>query len=267
MTASDGTPLQCGYSFWYMRRGKGVSAANKTNPANSDGEGAATIAPAADQPQQQPTAAVPNPYENSIKTINTIKTVEEFWGTYNYLMRPNDLPTTTDYHFFRQGIKPTWEDASNAKGGKWILRLRKGLASRYWEEAMLALIGGQYSGVPEGEICGVVISIRYNEDILGIWNKTNDLDMTTRIRDAVRKVLQLPPQATMEYKPHQTALADKSSFRNATSMHAWKSSGKPNNAMLERAQSHGGEVRRGSTWGERDHGKPKSSRDSDRAWR
>lgn len=34
--------------------------------------------------------------------------------------------------------------ASNAKGGKWIIRLPKGLASRYWEEIILALIGGQY---------------------------------------------------------------------------------------------------------------------------
>ena len=84
-----------------------------------------------------------HPYENSIKHVSTVRTVEEFWETYNYLRRPNDLPTTTDYHFFRDGIKPTWEDSSNAKGGKWIVRLPKGLASRYWEEVILALIGGQ----------------------------------------------------------------------------------------------------------------------------
>src|SRR6056300_1703439 len=93
----------------------------------------------------QPTEQTPNPYENSIKTISTVKTVEEFWSTYNFLRRPNDLPTTTDYHFFREGIKPTWEDSSNAKGGKWIVRLPKGLASRYWEEVIMALIGGQFA--------------------------------------------------------------------------------------------------------------------------
>lgn len=66
-------------------------------------------------------AAAPHPYENSIKSISTVKTVEQFWSTYNYLKRPNDLSSTTDYHFFRDGIKPTWEDAKNAKGGKWIV--------------------------------------------------------------------------------------------------------------------------------------------------
>ena len=105
---------------------------------------------------QSPEKETVNTYETSIKTISTISTVEEFWETYNFLVRPNDLPTTTDYHFFREGIKPTWEDSNNAKGGKWIVRLRKGLASRYWEESILALIGGQFPGVQDGEICGVV---------------------------------------------------------------------------------------------------------------
>ena len=80
-----------------------------------------------------------NPYESAIKNIATIKTVEGFWETYNYLVRPNDLPSATDYHFFREGIKPTWEDPSNSRGGKWIVRLRKGLSSRYWEEGKLSI--------------------------------------------------------------------------------------------------------------------------------
>jgi hypothetical protein len=50
------------------------------------------------------------------------------------------LPTTTDYHFFREGIMPTWEDHNNAKGGG-SGSFDAGLASRYWEEIILALIG------------------------------------------------------------------------------------------------------------------------------
>jgi translation initiation factor 4E len=86
-------------------------------------------------PKEESTEGGANPYESSIKAISTVKSVEGFWETYNYLVRPNNLPNGTDYHFFREGIKPTWEDPSNAKGGKWIVRLRKGLSSRYWEES------------------------------------------------------------------------------------------------------------------------------------
>ena len=208
-----------------MRRGKAV----KTEEGN----------PAAEEKTQEPVHS----YENSIKILCTVKTVEEFWSSYNFMKRPNDLPTTTDYHFFRDGIKPTWEDSSNSKGGKWIVRLPKGLASRYWEEIVLALIGGQFLGVPDGEICGAVVSIRYSEDILGIWNRTStDRDITERLRDAIKKVLQLPPFAPMEYKPHQTSVADRSSFRNTQ---VWKSS-------TTRRETTGRENRRSGSWGERE---------------
>jgi translation initiation factor 4E len=158
------------------------------------------------------------------------------------------------------GVKPTWEDPINSKGGKWIIRLKKGLASRYWEESLLALMGGQFHNVPEGEICGIVVSIRYNEDIIGVWNKTaHDREITMLIRDAIRKVLQLPPHAHMEYKPHQASLQDKSSFRNTQ---VWKS--KP----LEGRSSTDREPRRQSSWSERDdRGKTKNRGDLDRAWR
>jgi hypothetical protein len=43
--------------------------------------------------------------------------------------------------------------------------------------------------------------------------------MIERIRDAVKKCLQLPPHANMEYKPHQASIQDRSSFRNTS---AWK---------------------------------------------
>eukprot|EP00536_Pseudo-nitzschia_multiseries_P009838 jgi/Psemu1/242447/estExt_Genewise1.C_2860038 len=209
--------------------------------------------------EEKQDTTTPHPYENSIKAISTVKSVEEFWATYNYLKRPNDLSSTTDYHFFRDGIKPTWEDPKNAKGGKWIIRLPKGLASRYWEEVVLAMIGGQFPGIPDGEICGLVISIRYSEDILGVWNRTaGDRDMVDRLRDAVRKVLQLPTSAyaSMEYKPHQNAIADRSSFRNATSH--WKAN--------HRESASGSNPRnRTGSWADREH-KP-NRRDSDRAWR
>lgn len=279
------TPLQHGYCFWYMRRGKNVNnssnnsnnaaASNKStsetsnaDPANSENNNNnndstdTTSAAKTNTPSSAPTTA-PNPYENSIKTVATVKTVEEFWTTYDHLVRPNDLPTTTDYHFFREGIKPTWEDPGNARGGKWIVRLRKGLASRYWEETLLALIGGQFQGIPDGEVCGAVVSIRYGEDIVSVWNKTaDDREITERLRDAIKKILQLPSNVHMEYKPHQTSLQDKSSFRNTT---VWKpkidrsrSSGVGNGGLDRdsgdrglggRDDSRGGPRRSGS-WGE-----------------
>ncbi|KAG7355558.1 translation initiation factor 4E [Nitzschia inconspicua] len=254
----DGTPLHSAYSFSFMRRGK------SNNPKTEGDQGSpattgTTPTTTSDPPPPEQKQETVHPYENSIKQISTVHTVEEFWETYNYLRRPNDLSYTTDYHCFREGVKPTWEDPANAKGGKWIVRLPKGLASRYWEEVVLALIGGQFPGVPEGEITGLVISIRHSEDILGIWNgNAADRDMVERLREAIKKVLLLPPHAyaAMEYKPHQNALADRSSFRNTQ---AWK----PTSRQTTTDNQHSREKRSGS-WGEREHPKPSAH---GRAWR
>jgi translation initiation factor 4E len=79
-----------------------------------------------------------------VKPIATCRTVEEFWRCYSHLVRPNELvnksasgkPLSTvnvfqvspsDYHLFKEGISPLWEDEANEKGGKWMVRLRKGL--------------------------------------------------------------------------------------------------------------------------------------------
>ena len=50
-----------------------------------------------------------------------------------------------------------WEDEVNRKGGKWILRLKKGLAAQLWEDLLLAIVGDKL-GLGE-ELCGAVLSI------------------------------------------------------------------------------------------------------------
>ncbi len=65
-----------------------------------------------------------------------------------------------------------WEDAQNKNGGKWMVRLKKGLASKFWEELVMAIVGEQFD--VGHEICGAVVSIRPTEDIISVWNKTTD---------------------------------------------------------------------------------------------
>ncbi|KAF0688384.1 Aste57867_20004 [Aphanomyces stellatus] len=175
------SPIQNTYCFWYMKKNSGKTES----------------------------------YEKSIKELGEFRTVQGFWRVYNHLIRPNDLPNTTDYHLFKAGIKPMWEDAANRRGGKWMIRIRKGIASRYWEDLVLAIVGEQFD--VGNEICGAVMSIRYNEDIISLWNRNADNNEACyRIRDTMRKLLNLPQFVSLEYKRHDTSLNDNSSFRNTT---------------------------------------------------
>ncbi|EAY02194.1 hypothetical protein TVAG_450940 [Trichomonas vaginalis G3] len=150
-------------------------------------------------------------YEKNIHTLGSFNTIEEFWSIYSHLKRPNDLEPPTDYHLFRNGIRAIWEDQDNVKGGKWIIRLKKGLGSYYWERLIMALIGEQFPV----DALGAVISVRYPEDIISLWNRTaSDDKVRHEICRALCSALELPPDTKLEYKQHYDAVRDHSSFRN-----------------------------------------------------
>ncbi|KAJ1934778.1 hypothetical protein GGF37_006243 [Kickxella alabastrina] len=114
---------------------------------------------------------------------------------------------------FRSGVRPVWEDSTNMHGGKWMIRLKKGLSPRLWEKLAMAVVGDVF-GVG-GEICGIVLSIRNSEDIISLWNKTAfDSRTNLHIRDTMKMTMGLPVECIMEYKAHNDSLKDNSSFRN-----------------------------------------------------
>ncbi|KAF9480508.1 eukaryotic translation initiation factor 4E [Pholiota conissans] len=191
-------------------------------------------------------------YEEGIKKIAAFSSVESFWSLWTHLAPPSALQPTTDYLLFHTGIRrPVWEDPLNIQGGKWIIRLKKGVADRFWEDLVLAIIGDQFddcrsrvednprttttkssaSSAPQSEdgsdsssttewpeICGCTISVRQSEDIVTIWNRVDgDPKLREQIRDTLRKVLNLPASTVMEYKSNNDSMQDKSSFRRTTS--------------------------------------------------
>jgi len=152
-------------------------------------------------------------YEAAIKSISSFETIEEFWSVYSHAQRPSQVENVSDFHLFKQGIRPIWEDEANINGGKWMVRLKKGLADRYWESLVVALVSEQFD--VGKEICGAVLSLRHSEDILSLWNRTaTDSKINLRVRDTMKNTLDMPSETVMEYKTHNDALKDNSSFRN-----------------------------------------------------
>ncbi|KAE8708765.1 Eukaryotic translation initiation factor isoform 4E-2 [Hibiscus syriacus] len=57
-------------------------------------------------------------FDNQSK-VYTFDTVEEFWCLYDQILKPSNFPGNADFHLFKAGIEPKWEDAECANGGKW----------------------------------------------------------------------------------------------------------------------------------------------------
>jgi translation initiation factor 4E len=167
-------------------------------------------------------------YEKSTKPMCKISTAQQFWKVYSHLRRPSALPTVSDYHFFKDGIRPVWEDEENRRGGKWIIRLKRGVSDRYWEDLLMAMIGDQFAEAAE-EVCGAVLSVRSGEDVFSIWTK-NDGGRNIKIRygsllfcprrandcrETVKRVLALPPDTAIVWKSHDDSIAQRSALDQA----------------------------------------------------
>ena len=206
-------------------------------------------------------------YEDNTTTLGTVRSAEDFWRLYVHLRRPatgtgsDERTVVCDYHVFREGIKPMWEDDANRDGGKWIVRVKKGVAARYWEDVILAIVGGQFN--VGDEICGAVLSVRYNEDIISLWNKSAESrKLCMQIRETLRTVMGLPADAVMEYKKHVESMRDNSSYRNTNAFDEKEGGGgggggggrEGGGERREGGRRHDGEGRRERGEGRRERG-------------
>lgn len=113
-------------------------------------------------------------YEAGLTVIGEFDTVESFCRYFNWLKPPSRLERNSNYHLFKSGIKPMWEDPANADGGKWVLTMKNNpqLLDRCWSWLAMALVG---EDLDEGdEICGAVVSLRSKVDRIQVWTRSKD---------------------------------------------------------------------------------------------
>ncbi|KAG6394878.1 hypothetical protein SASPL_145468 [Salvia splendens] len=92
-------------------------------------------------------------------------------GLYDQIFRPSKFPANADFHLFKAGVEPKWEDPECANGGKWTVTSNKKTdLDNMWLSTLMALIGEQFDDADE--ICGVVASVRQKQDKLSLWTKT-----------------------------------------------------------------------------------------------
>lgn len=126
------------------------------------------------QSKPKPQGAV---WGSSLRKLYTFDTVEEFWCLYDQILKPSKVPVNADFHLFKAGIEPKWEDPECANGGKWtVTGNRKTNLDNMWLETLMALIGEQFDEADE--ICGVVVSVRQRQDKISLWTKTASNEAT-----------------------------------------------------------------------------------------
>ncbi|KAK7694855.1 hypothetical protein QCA50_002043 [Cerrena zonata] len=151
-------------------------------------------------------AAAAQGWMEDIKRVISFDSVEEFWGLYNNIVPPSQLPQKANYYLFKEGIIPAWEDEENKNGGKWSIQLPKDKnranVDKMWLYTMLAAIGETFDPVvvdaespdspPSSLITGVIVSTRPQFYRLSIWTRTapngSATDEDTKLKDRVEAI-------------------------------------------------------------------------------
>jgi len=99
-------------------------------------------------------------YSDATHKVASFSTVKGFWKYWNHLPQPSELldgkkfvRETADSRsivdalmLFREGIKPEWEDSTNATGGHFQFQLKPQLGGgnidEYWNNIVMGMIGG-----------------------------------------------------------------------------------------------------------------------------
>ncbi|WVQ81329.1 hypothetical protein IAT38_003452 [Cryptococcus sp. DSM 104549] len=110
-------------------------------------------------------------YENTLANVGKFSTVEGFARHLNNVRLPSLLAKNSNYHLFKNGIRPMWEDPANANGGKWVVLFRSSPSTLdvAWANLSMALVGEVLD--PEDMVCGIVASCRPKVDRVQVWTR------------------------------------------------------------------------------------------------
>jgi len=157
-------------------------------------------------------------WKDNLKQCGTFNTVERFWSIFNNLKPASKLSLNSNYHVFRKGVEPMWEDPVNIDGGKFVFTVpkkdtRNGRCDECWMLTVIAILG-ETLDLDGNQVCGAVVSIRKAQDRIALWLRSSERNTCIQIGEKWKKVLGLNNKATIKFQAHRDAAASGRSFRN-----------------------------------------------------
>ena len=176
-----------------------------------------------------------NDWEN-INVLAKIKSIQDFWRVYNNLPNLRDT-VKMNFGFFRENIRPIWEDEIHRNGGKWNWHYKCGCEEENktqddWLTLLLGMIGETITLCEDSnknkkaeeiydssEILGLIVHVRPPGNRMSLWTKSSeDLVKQKKFGIHLKKNLlkqsmtHFFPDNQLIFKAHQDAIQNNSSF-------------------------------------------------------
>lgn len=150
-------------------------------------------------------------WKDNLKVCGHFDNAEDFWRIFNNVKPSSAMALNSNYHLFRQGIQPMWEDPANVNGGKFVLTIPKkdsknGRCDEWWLYTVLAMIG-ETMDLHGDQVAGAVVSIRKSQDRIALWLKSSDPNICIPIGERWKKALEFN-KTPLKYQFHKDGMVD-----------------------------------------------------------
>jgi translation initiation factor 4E len=166
------------------------------------------------QHQTQKQVLAKEKYESQVKKIADFDTIEEFWGIFQHLRKPDSCKPGIEYFMFKEPIKPLWEDEHNKNGGRFSIKLKRGYTTIIWEEMIFTLIGGILPKEIKEEINGIVVTSKKEFNTLQIWFRNFDEKIVQDLEQCIRELLVIPDEVRLDPKKFNVSSNNNTSNSN-----------------------------------------------------
>ena len=110
------------------------------------------------------------------KEVGTVTCTKEFWGYFNSLLPRTRMHPGSSLHLFVGGVRPTWEDPSHRRGGRFKLACSTShVCFKVWLDLCLAVLANHFPN--PGKITGVSFtSVGPDAHSASLWVTEYDLE-------------------------------------------------------------------------------------------
>ncbi|CDW58542.1 IF4E domain containing protein [Trichuris trichiura] len=111
-------------------------------------------------------------WSDCLRSVGKVSTIEDFWSLFRIIQEASTLQVGSDYYFFKESIRPEWEDKMNCHGGRWIVTVDRNShrVDSIWLELLVAMMGEQFGAYSE-QICGAAVNIRQRGFKVCLWTR------------------------------------------------------------------------------------------------
>lgn len=143
-------------------------------------------------------------WESCQHQIHTVDSIEDFWSLIDHVKQPSELLNGVDYSFFKNGIRPMWEDPQNVKGGRMTVintsKCRQAVIDEIFLDVLLFLVGEYFEHADD--VCGLVLNVRNYGFKLAVWTAHAHSNIIRSIGKNLKQNLCTPPNQQITFELH-----------------------------------------------------------------